>query len=423
MKKIKFFFLLLTLTFLLPLKIFGADGVPIEVSNFTSETLSLVTLLTTATAVFFLIKSGYLYMVSAGNPELIAEAKKTIKNSLIGLVIVLSASLLVSLMKEALIGGQVTSTSSSMALVEVESIEVDNALSQVLMDSISGLIQNMVSSATKPIVEGVMTFLNSTPTVLGNEVILKFWLIILGITNSLMVLVIALLGLELMSGSSFGFEELDLRELLPKIGITFLGANVSLFLVDLAIRANNALVAGVLNSTGGLSQAWLSNVFKLSGVGQVGTPLIVLLFLLLFLLLSSVLLFFYISRLISIILGAVLSPLVFLLWLIPKTQPIAEMAIKGYLATIFSVFIHVVTIQLASAFLTVPQSDNSLISIAIAIGMLSILIKIPKGMLSLVMSAGKGLRVKQVSGVFNNFSNFSHIDELIKESRLQKEEQ
>ena len=421
MKKIKFFFLLLALTFLLPLKIFGADGAPIEVSNFTSETLALVTLLTTATAVFFLIKSGYLYMVSAGNPELIAEAKKTIKNSLIGLVIVLSASFLVSLMKEALIGGQASTTSSSLALVEVESVEVDNALSQVLMDSISGLIQNMVSSATKPIIDGVMTFLSSTPTVLGNEVVLKFWLIILGITNSLMVLVVALLGLELMSGSSFGFEELELKELLPKIGITFLAANVSLFLVDLAIRANNALVSGVLNSTGGLNQAWLSNVFKLSGAGQVGTPFIVLLFLLLFLLLSSVLLFFYISRLITIILGAVLSPLVFLLWLIPKTQPIAEMAIKGYLATIFSVFVHVVTIQLASAFLTVPQSDNSLISIAVAIGMLSILIKIPKGMLSLIMSAGKGLNVKKVSGAFNNFSNFSHIDELIKDSRVQKE--
>ena len=82
------------------------------------------------------------------------------------------------------------------------------------------------------------------------------------------------------------------------------------------------------------------------------TPLITFIFLILFLMIAIVLLFMYIGRLIMISLGAVLSPLIFLLWIVPKFSDFAEIAIKSYLVTVSVVFVHVVVIQLASSFLS-----------------------------------------------------------------------
>jgi len=94
----------------------------------------------------------------------------------------------------------------------------------------------------------------------------------------------------------------------------------------------------------------------------------------------------YISRLIIISLGAVLSPFIFLLWTLPKTADFAEMAIKGYLVSVFTIFVHVVTIQLAGTFLALPeQTNNSFIAIAVAIGLLLTLLKIPTFMMQLIL--------------------------------------
>jgi hypothetical protein len=45
----------------------------------------------------FIIKGGYMYIVSAGNPESMAKAKNTIRDALIGLVIAISAAAIVNM--------------------------------------------------------------------------------------------------------------------------------------------------------------------------------------------------------------------------------------------------------------------------------------------------------------------------------------
>ena len=127
----------------------------------------------------------------------------------------------------------------------------------------------------------------------------------------------------------------------------------------------------------------------------------------------------YITRLIVISLGAVLSPFVFLLWTIPKTADFAEMAIKGYFVSVFTIFIHVVAIQLAGAYLTLPtQTPNSLISIAVAIGLLLTLIKIPQFLMQLVIfSKGVGM-VKFVGGqMMNIMSAHKNKDDALDDGR------
>lgn len=73
-----------------------------DIATFTASTLNTLTLLASLLASLFLIKGGYLYITSSGKPDALESAKKTIKNVLIGLVLVLSANTLVSLLQGAL---------------------------------------------------------------------------------------------------------------------------------------------------------------------------------------------------------------------------------------------------------------------------------------------------------------------------------
>ncbi len=356
-----------------------------EITQYTSDTLSILTLIASAAAVFFLIKGGYGYMSSTGKPEAIEQAKKTIKNALIGLVIVLAAGFIISFFNGALTGTTSGGGAPPVSLSQIESVKPSDGLTQVLIDAVSSFMQNIIQSATKPIVDGIIGFLTTTPTLLDNQVIFNFWLVILGITDSLFAVIVALLGLHFMSASSLGYDDVELSKLLPKIGLAFLGANVSLFLANYVILTANALVKTVISSTGGLSEAWVVNAINLPALASGNMPLITLIFLILFLILAVVLLFMYITRLIMISLGAVLSPLIFLLSIVPKFSDFAEIAVKSYFVTVFIVFVHVVIIQLASSYLTFPgQTNNSLISIVVAIGLFFTLLKIPGLLMQMV---------------------------------------
>ncbi len=378
----------------------------VDFTKYTNDTLNIIILVSTAAAVFFLTKGGYLYLSSNGNPEAVANAKRTIKNALIGLVIVLGAGIIVSIFKSALQSPTTTGSIPAIAITPIESATPTGGLTQVLIDAVSGFMQNIVESATKPIINGIVGYLTTTPQVLNNEVVVKFWLVILGITDSLYVVIVALLGLHFMSASTMGYDEVEVSKLLPKIGLSFLGANISLFLADYAIVTVNAMVQTVLSSTGGLNHAWIMDTINPVTFISGTTPLITFVFLIIFLMLAIVLLFMYISRLIVISLGAVLSPLIFLLWIIPKFSDVAEIAVKSYLVTVFTVFVHVVIIQLASSFLVLPeQTGNSLVSIAVAIGLFFVLLKTPSLMMQMVLySSNNGVFRKLGSQIINVIS-------------------
>ncbi len=380
-----------------------AATTPEEITSYTNSTLGLITAIASAAAIFFLVKGGYLYISSVGHPNALENAKRTIKNALIGLVIVLAAGFIVSVFTNS-IGSSSTGTSTSTVnITPIETVQPPGGLTVVLTDAISGVVQLIVVSSAKPIMNGVIGFLTSTPTLLNNGVIMNFWLIMLAITDSLFVIVVALLGLHFMSAESLGFGEVELRHLLPRIGLAFLGANVSLFLADYAIITCNALVSAVLNSTGGLSQALLADAINPVTTLTSTTPFITLIFLLLFLIVSMVLLFMYIGRLIFISLGAVLSPLVFLMWCLPKFSDAAEIAVKSYLVTVFTVFVHVVVIQLASAFITLPsQTNNSIVSIAVGIGLFLALLKIPQMLMQMVFYSTGVHSLSRIGGQIMN---------------------
>ena len=272
------------------------------------------------------------------------------------------------------------------------------------MDAISGFLQNLVQSATKPITDGIIWFLTNTPMLSTNSVVFNFWLLIVGITDALLALVVALLGFHVMSASSFGFNELSLKELFPRIGLAFLIANTSIFLIDWIITLCNTLIHAVLSATDGIGNAWILNAFDPAALISGQTSLITLIFMIIFMVLAVTLLLFYIGRLMIIAFGAVISPLVCLLWLIPSMTSFAENAISMYLVTIFSLFTHVVIIQLASAFLTIPGQDgtNPIISVLIGVALLSILLKSSAVTVQLALSSQTTSAVKKIGGQIIN---------------------
>jgi len=64
----------------LPQSAFAA-GNP-EVANFTQDALTTLIILASTAVVFFLIRGGYMYMTSSGNPVALEDAKRTMKRLL-----------------------------------------------------------------------------------------------------------------------------------------------------------------------------------------------------------------------------------------------------------------------------------------------------------------------------------------------------
>jgi len=109
-------------------------------------------------------------------------------------------------------------------------------------------------------------------------------------------------------------------------------------------------------------------------------------------------------------LGAVLSPLVFLLSIIPKLSDFAEIAVKSYFVTVFMIFVHVVVIQLASSFLSLPSgSGNSLVSIAVAIGLFMTLIKVPQIMMQMVFYNSANHVIRKIGHEITNVISTDNI--------------
>lgn len=418
MKKFVLILLGIVFTFLVsPLTVYAADAS--IVGSYTTDILNILTVLGALVVTIFLIKGGFTYITSTGHPESLQAAKKTIINSLIGLVLVVGASTVSGILSHSFTTPINSAQSSMIVLTPIQPKATQSGLTQMMINSYVGMLQNIVQSATKPVIDGVISFLTVTPSLVTNSVVFNFWLVILGITDSLFAIMIALLGFHFMSSSALGFEDVDLKQVMSRIILTFLAANTSIFLIDRIIVLCNTLIQAVLSSTGGIAEAWVLNAFNAESITTGNTPLVTLIFMCLFVMLAVVLLLSYISRLIVIALGAVLSPIVFLLWTLPATADFAKIAVKSYIVTIFIVFVHVVTIQIASSFLSVTQQTgtNSLISIFVAIGLFFTLLKLPGSLFQMAFYTSMNGAFRKVGGQVMNVISSSSSEQSNQSSR------
>lgn len=297
-------------------------------------------------ATFFLIYGGFHYITSSGKPDKLEFAKKVVKNALIGLLIVLAAATLTAILSHAYNGGHAVSTNNLPSLTEIKPEPTSGGIVDILVKAITGLFLNIIQSAAAPFLSALDYFTKATPLMADNSSVFKLWLAVVGITDVLFVLAVVALGFHVMSYASLGLDEIELKHLLPQFGLTFLLINTSIFAIDAVISLSNALI-NAINAAFPTASVWETLTLVTKQSSEMG--FVSLLIMVVFLILAVMLLVYYVMRLVALYLGAVLSPLVALLWLLPSFKDFASSITKTYLTTIFVLFVHVIILQLASS--------------------------------------------------------------------------
>lgn len=296
--------------------------------------------------VFFLVNGGITYMTSRGKPDNLDHAKRVIKNAFIGLILVLGAATLTTILASSYHGTSAALNATLPQLQDITPAATSNSLIDIILSAITGFFNYIVQAVGAPFISALSFFTTSTPLMSDNGAVVNLWLAVVGITDGLFILVVALLGFHVMSAATFGLQELDIKHLLPKLALVFLFMNISIFLIDGVIGISNAMITA-LNIAGGNQTVWnaLTDVLK-----QVsGDSLAALLIMVVFLIFTVILLIYYITRLVTLFIGAVLSPLIMVLWIVPGFRDFSETAAKVYATTIFVLFVHVAILQLAAS--------------------------------------------------------------------------
>lgn len=316
-----------------------------DVQNYLRPIMFSLVGLAGVVSAFFIVQGGIEYMTSSGKPEKLEHAKKILRNALLGLVMVIAAASLTAILTNAYNSSGGTTVTNIPALTPIETAEGGGGITEVLINSIIGLFKHIVTTAASPFIGALDYFTNSTPLMADNPSVFRLWLTILGIANALFVVGVALLGFQVMGASSLGLEEMDFKQLLPKLIFTFLLMNMSIFAIDAIISLSNVMISAVGNAYNSLS-VWdaLTGVADTAG----GQGFVALMIMVVFLVLAVILLVYYVMRIVTLYIGAVLSPLVALLQIIPGFRDFTSTATKVYVSNIFVLFIHVIILTLAA---------------------------------------------------------------------------
>lgn len=296
--------------------------------------------------VFFLAFGGISYMTSTGRPERLDHAKQVLKNAAIGLTIVFAAAALTAILSHAYAGSNAAANAKLPDMSTIPLTPQSNGVIGFIIKTITGVLGDIVNFLAWPFIHSLEYFTKSTPLMADNPTVFQMWLGMTGIVDALFMLVVALLGFHVMSFSMLGLDELDLRHLLPRLCFIFLAVNTSIFAIDGIIELSNAMIHAI-TATNGTTSLWksLEDVTKQSA--KMGFP--ALLIMIVFVVFSIILVVYYIGRLITLYMGAILSPLVLLLWVVPGFRDFAETAAKVYLMAIFVLFVHVIILELAAS--------------------------------------------------------------------------
>lgn len=316
------------------------------VRDYVLPTVKILSGIASLACAFFLAHAGYIYMTSSGKPDRMEYAKNIAKKAIIGLVIVFAAVTIVSILTGSYKAPQDPSSAALPNLQAVTPKSENNGLIEMIVKAITGLLAMIINAIASPFLNALEFFTKSTPLMISNKTVFNLWLAMVGIADVLLILIVALIGFHIMSAASFGFDEVDVKHLLPRVALIFLLMNTSIFLIDGIISLSNVLISAV-NQISGTSTVWgtlVKVVEKTSGQGVAA-----LLIMVAFLICSVILLVYYVMRLITLFIGTVLSPLISMLWLVPGFRDFAETSMKTFLSTIFVLFVHVVVLQLAAS--------------------------------------------------------------------------
>jgi len=120
-----------------------SSGAVTAMRDYVGPTIRTLSALAAIVCTFFIVNSGFLYMTSSGRPDKMDHAKHVLRNALLGLVIVLAAATITSLLANAYgqpAGGQAASLPT---LEAIPPQNVGNGLVEVLIKAVTGFLTGL----------------------------------------------------------------------------------------------------------------------------------------------------------------------------------------------------------------------------------------------------------------------------------------
>ena len=334
----------------------GMGYISPQIHNFVVPLLSSLGVLATLVCTFFLVLGGFAYITSSGDAQKLAKAKRTLSHALLGLVIVLSASAISLILTHTYSSSSPAITQKLPALSAIKPVSTSGGIVDVLIKAITGVMAVIIKTVGQPFILALTYFTKGTPLLTNSSSVMHLWVICAGIADGMLAVVITLIGFHVMSGEYLGLRDISLSSIVPQLILAIILINTSIYLLDGAIELSNVLISAIRSGVGDTTP-WQSLLSVVAGAS--GYSLAALIIFVIFLVFSVILLIYYVGRIVTLYLGAVLSPILILLWILPSFRDFVENALKTYLATVFVLFIHVVILALAgSLFLGVANGSS-----------------------------------------------------------------
>jgi hypothetical protein len=264
--------------------------------------------------------------------------------------------------------------------------------------AISQWFSNLVTSALRPVFDFLGRTVFSTPPIASNDRIEGLWGISLGIADALLLLFL-LFGAGLVTVGGGLASQLTAKELLPRLVVAAIAANVSLVVFRTLTDLSNELARGVLGSLEPSEVARL--MVRILSNAALGNPFLALLALVL-IAFGMLVIITYIVRAAALVVLVAAAPLLLVCHGLPQTEGYAQAWWRAVLALLVAPVAQ--SLLLAAAF-RVMLTSSGVLGLPIGSGLIDILVigtllyflfKVPFWMMRAAFSQGGTRAVVQV---------------------------
>jgi hypothetical protein len=233
--------------------------------------------------------------------------------------------------------------------------------------AISQWFSNLVTSALRPVFDFLGRTVFSTPDVASNDRIVQLWGISLAVADALLLLFL-LFGAGLVTAGGGLTSQITAKELLPRLLVAAIAANVSLIVLSWLTDLSNALSQAVLGS---LSPSEVSRLMiRFLSNAALGNPFLALLALAL-IVFGILVIITYVIRAAALVVLTAAAPLLLVCHALPQTEGYAQQWWRAILALLVAPVAQ--SLLLAAAF-RVMLSGSGVLGLPIGSGFIDILV-------------------------------------------------
>ncbi|GLY97455.1 hypothetical protein [Actinoplanes sp. NBRC 103695] len=280
-----------------------------------------------------------------------------------------------------------------------------------IREAITDFFAWMVKTGLNPVMETLGKTVLSTPDLTNNPQVKAIWTTSLVIANAVFVLFVVIGGFVVTSRESLQTRH-GLKEILPRLVIGGVGANLSLLVCAQILKAVNALTAAIAGQGVDAGTAATAITQAIEGAAQ-GNSFMVTLMRLAALVMAIIVVLTFILRVAATILLIGVSPLALMCHATPQTEGLAYTWWRAFGACLgmqlAQAFIMLATVRVfltptGPAVLGIPVTTDGFLAILVCLTMLWVQIKLPGWMKMFILgplgqSKGRGLLGQIVSTI------------------------